>query len=175
MNSSRFVVAYLLMTLASSAISEVPSSYISSTKPFLEIKDPNRQADAWGTCAAAYQITAELMEVDSNNAKLFKEQSNGASVAVVMTHVHAGLKKDMKQFEFNALWKFSKTLMQSIPEVQRTRILSDLEYSAENGSSMFFDKLKNTLEICTKNLNGQQFYVDAWRNLAKSGLLQIPD
>jgi len=175
MNSLRLTAAYLLTILSSPALSEVSSSYISSTKPFSEIKDPNRQADAWGTCAATYQITAELMEADSNKAKLFREQSNGASVAVVMTHVNAGIKKNMNQSEFNALWNFSKTLMRSIPEVQRTRMLSDMESYLDQDSSIFFNKLKNTLEICTRNLDGQQFYVDSWRNLAKSGLLKIPN
>jgi len=81
----------------------------------------------------------------------------------------------MNQSEFNALWNFSKTLMRSIPEVQRTRMLSDMESYLDQDSSIFFNKLKNTLEICTRNLDGQQFYVDSWRNLAKSGLLKIPN
>jgi hypothetical protein len=81
----------------------------------------------------------------------------------------------MSQSEFNALWNFSKTLMQSIPEVQRTKILSDLESTTDKDGSIFFEKLKNTLEICIRNLDGQQFYIDSWRNLAKSGLLKIPD
>ena len=93
MNSLKLIAAYSLTILSSPALSEVTSSYISTTIPFLQINDPNRQADVWGTCAATYQITAELMETDSNKAKLFREQSNGASVAVVMTHVNAGIKK----------------------------------------------------------------------------------
>jgi hypothetical protein len=164
-----------LAALANPAASEVSSAYVSDAKPFLKIKDANRQAEAWGICAAVYQITGELMEADSNNSKQFKEKSNGASVAVVMTHVNAGLKKNMSQSEFNALWNFSKTLMQSIPEVQRTKILSDLESTTDKDGSIFFEKLKNTLEICIRNLDGQQFYIDSWRNLAKSGLLKIPD
>ena len=164
-----------LSALANPAASEVSYAYVSDAKPFLNIKDANRQAEAWGICAATYQITGDLMEADSNKSKQFKMKSNGASVAVVMTHVIAGLKENMSQSEFYALWNFSKTLRRSIPDVARTRILSDLESTTEKDRAMFFDKLKNTLEICISNLDGQQFYIDSWRNLAKSGLLKIPD
>lgn len=175
MRSAFVTLAIFLAALANPAASEISSAYVSDKIPFLEIKNPNRQAEAWGICAAVYQITGDVMEPNSNNSKQFKEMSNGASVAVVMTHVNAGINKNMSQAEFNALWNFSKTLMQSIPEAQRTKILSDLESTTDKDGSMFFDKLKNTLEICIKNLDGQQFYIDSWRDLAKSGLLKIPD
>lgn len=138
------------------------------------IDDPNRQAEAWGACAAAYQIISDVLKSDSAQAKQFHNLSIGASVAVVMTHVSAGLKDDMSQERFNALWGFSKTLMDSVPEVQRTTILADAESLGKSGKSAFIEKLGATLKICTANLDGQQAYIDMWRELAKSGMLILP-
>jgi hypothetical protein len=48
----------------------------------------NRQADAWGTCAETYEIMSMLlMELSPAQAKQYKDFGNGASAAVLMTHL----------------------------------------------------------------------------------------
>lgn len=148
--------------------------YVDGSKKFVLIENTDRQAEAWGTCAAAYDVMAVLMASKPNQAQYFNDLGNGASMAVVMTHVSAGLDPEMGPAKFNALWNYSKTLAETIPETQRTMILADFEALGEERSSEFVEKVGKTVKICLSNLEGQQAYIDAWRDLAKSGLLAVP-
>ena len=165
----------LVVCLVQNAFSEQRLSYVDGNKPFLLISDANRQGEAWGICAAAYKIMSALLESASAQAQQYENLSNGASLAVVMTHVSKGLSPDMSQDSFNALWNYSKTLADSVPEVQRTTILADAESLGESGKAEFIERLGATVKVCMDNLDGQQTYIDAWRELGKSGLVRVPN
>ena len=49
------------------------------------------------------------------------------------------------------------------------------ENIGEEDKQVFFDKVVQTGKICIENLEDQQGYIDAWRDLAKSGLLVFPE
>lgn len=163
----------ILLLIPVTGTSEELEPYVDGSVPFLRIADVNRQADAWGTCSAAYDIMAELLPESSVRARRFHELGNGASMSVLMLHFFDGMTKDITQNEFNARWEYSKVLMESIPEVQRTRILADLEERWSQKPDLFFNKLLSTLKVCVENLEAQRMYVDQWRALAKSGLLTL--
>ena len=164
------------LMISSYALGSSDSSYVDGSKPFLAIKDVNRQAEAWGTCSATYDVMAMLLaKSNSAQAKQYKDLGNGASMAVVMVHVSDGLVSDIPPERFNSLWNFSKTLADSIPETKRTMILADAESLGKSGTETFITKVAATTKICMANLEGQQTYIDAWRELAKSGLLTMPN
>jgi hypothetical protein len=173
----KFKSLIILMALIASqnAIGGDEPSYVDGSKPFLSIKDVNRQAESWGTCSAAYEVMSMILQSKPAKAKQFKDLSNGASMAVAMSHVTEGLTPDITPEQFNSLWSFSKTLADSIPEIKRTMILADAEYFGEAGTDKFVKKVSATVKVCMKNLDGQQTYIDTWREIAKSGLLKIPN
>lgn len=176
MNKIKSVGILIALVMSSYAFGNNELSYVDGTKPFLLIKDLNRQADAWGTCAATYEVMSILlMESSPAQAKQYQERGNGSAIAIVMTHVSDGLSSDMTQARFNSLWSLSKTLATSIPETKRTMILADAERLGASGSEKFIGKVVTTIEICMSNLEGQQNYIDKWRELAKSGLLAMPN
>lgn len=164
----------LLLVLPGLAIAE-ENSYLSVDGPIIQIENVNRQAEAWGTCAAAYDVMAMFFESQPAQAQQLKNFGNGAELAVIMTHVSDGLDPDMGQEGFSALWNYSKTLAESIPETRRTMILADAESAGEDGADEFLQRVTNTVKTCVANLEGQQVYIDTWRELAKSGLLSIPE
>lgn len=164
------------LMISSYSFASSDDSYVDGSKPFLSIKDVNRQAEAWGTCSANYDVMAMLL-AESNPAqeKQYKDLGNGASMAVVMVHVSDGLVPDITPERFNSLWNYSKTLAYSIPETKRTMILADAETLGDKGTEKFITKVAKTTKVCMANLEGQQTYIDAWRELAKSGLLSMPN
>lgn len=170
----KLIGSLVILVCAQHAHGTELAPYVDGSKKFVLIENTDRQAEAWGTCAAAYDVMAALMASKPNQAQYFNDLGNGASMAVVMTHVSAGLDPEMGTAKFNALWNYSKTLAETIPETQRTMILADFEVFGEERSSEFVEKVGETVKICLSNLEGQQAYIDAWRDLAKSGLLTIP-
>lgn len=158
------------------AIGSDEDAYVDGDKPFLEIKDVNRQAEAWGTCSATYNVMSMLLtESNSAQAKEYSNLGSGAAVAVVMTHVADGLSADMNPDRFNSLWSYSQILGDSIPETSKTMILAEAETLGESDAGSFITKLAETVKICMANLESQQLYIDTWRELAKSGLLTMPN
>jgi len=149
-------------------------SYVDGSISFIQIKDVNRQAEAWGTCVAAYEIVALLLKSKPAQAKQVKDLSNGATLAVTMSHVADGLTTNISPERFDALWRYSQLLGDSIPETRRTMILADAEQLGSEGATKFAEKIAATVAICMENIKGQQAYIDTWRELAKSGLLQLP-
>lgn len=149
------------------------NTYIESNKPIILIEDVNRQAEAWATCSAIYEFYAAINKNKPNTAKLFKQKSNGAKVAVVLSQILPTLDPD--QFDYNV---FSSTLnyaqfsAEEIPKVKMTAILSDMEILDNN---IFLNKLSNTLNVCTENLEGQQMYIDIFREIAKQNILKFPE
>ncbi len=150
-------------------------SYVDGSKPFTLIEDVNRQAEAWAICSSAFLIISELYESQPAQAKMFKETSNGASLAVIMTHVMDGMNDDITPSKFDSLWKYSKLLGKELPATQMTMIMADAESQGSEGIDKFWEKIINTTKVCSENIDGQQAYIDTWRGLAKSGLLKLPD
>ena len=154
-----------------SAAASKGKSYINSSQPFLLIDDVNRQAEAWATCAAVWQIMSELFNDSKAQADEYSNLGNGAKMAIVMTFVSSVISEDNPNPQkFNSTWTLAQTLMESIPDVMLTSIIADLETKGMDAWAMDF---KPTVAQCTENLETQQYYVDLWRSLAASGLLDF--
>ena len=150
------------------------TSWIDDSVPIFLIEDKHRQAEAWGICSAAWTLASKLLSNDSPaKAQQFEDTARGASLAVGMTYVVNGMKEQgYTPDKFQATWSFAKTAMQSIPESQLTRILAKSETSKKD---LWLYNHMSTLKVCDSNMEGQQFYIDSWRDLATSGLLALPD
>jgi hypothetical protein len=170
----RFYVVIAALAVADLSMAETSDSYVENSKPFVQIENVNREVEAWGMCAATYDVAAMIFESEKpNQAQRYRNFGNGAAISAVMANVLDGLDPEMSPDDFNSLWNYSKTLVESIPETSKTSILADLESADDQG--LFFDKLLNTLEACVSNLSSQQDYIDAWREMMKTGMLQSPD
>ena len=77
---------------------------------------------------------------------------------------------DFDKERFNATWTFAKTALDSMPQVQMTSMLADLE---QRGMDSWMPDFGATMKACTDNLQAQQVHVDSWRGLATSGLLEF--
>lgn len=161
-------------TTAIANSTEKGASWIDSSVPILLIEDKHRQAEAWGLCSASWTLASELLSNDSPaKAQQFKETARGASMAAGMTYLVNGMKEsDYTPEKFQATWSFAQTAMQSIPESQLTMITAKIETSKDN---LWLHDHMATLKVCDSNMEGQQFYIDSWRDLATSGLLKFPD
>lgn len=169
------IPTFLFVLLAAvTCHAEAKESYVDGSRPFLTIVDVNRQSEAWATCAATYNTMAELFGDTPAQAKQFKELGNGAAVCVTMSLVAKDLNDDITPSQFNALWGYAKMAGIEWPKSHMTTILADSERTPKENTNKFLSKLTNTFETCMANLEGQQFYIDMWRELAKSGLLQAP-
>lgn len=169
-------ISTLFIILLTNAIchAEVKESYVDGSRPFLAIEDVNRQSEAWATCAATYNAMAELFGETPAQSKQFKELGNGAALCVTMSLVAKDLNENITPSQFNALWSYAKMAGSEWPQSHMTTILADAERTPKENANQFLGKLTNSFEICMGNLEGQQFYIDMWRELAKSGLLQTP-
>ena len=176
-NLSRNALATIVFSLFafSLAYASESLSYVDGTKPFVVIKDVNRQAEAWAACSASYEIMSAILASQPARSQQMKELSNGAGVAVTMTLVTDALDTNISPERFNALWSYAKLAGKEWPKTQRTAILADAEALGAEGSERFAEKLVATIEVCTNNLDAQQMYIDSWRELAKSGLLKLPE
>ena len=168
------IIAILLLSFSGSAFAE---SYVDGSKPFLQIEDANREAEAWAACAASYDIISEILANLSEPAqsKQMSEFANGAELAVGISMVMNDFSDDITAERFNALWSYSKIAMEEWPASQRTGMLADAERLGKDGYQEFVKNISATVNICISNLEDQQRYIDTWRELAKSGLLQFPE
>lgn len=149
--------------------------YVDSSKPFITIEDPNRQAEAWAMCAAAYDFTASIISKSAPaRAKQLGDLANGAEAAVTMTIVADGLDDETTPEKFNALWSMGKLLGKELPESRKTTLAAELEAHSGERVSIFLANLTATVHTCMQNLEGQQAYIDMWRTLATSGMLKAP-
>jgi len=168
----------LLIFFASQCIAaEEKILYLESNESFINISDKNREAEAWATCSAVYQLTASFYKDEQpNQAKVLENQANGAKVAVLMSHFDlANLRKETSVDRFRSTWKLSQLLAESMPETRLNMILADAERLNKQGSDIFINKISATLKVCHDNLEGQQVYIDLWRDLYKSGLLSAEE
>ena len=168
-------MALLLCAAPASNASDKGKPFVKSDAPFVQISDPNRQAETWATCAAAYGLTSEITsELLPANSKQFTELANGAKLAVTMTLFKSGLTNDIDPERFNALWATSKLAGTELPKSKRTMLDATAELAPKDDPTAFMSDLIATVSTCNNNLKDQQAYIDAWRELAKSGLLQFP-
>lgn len=167
--SSLILLVSLLIT--NLAIADT-HTFLSDNEIFIEIENPNREAEAWAVCSASLDILAEIVLEDSPaQAKEISQQANGASVAIAMSIIMDGIDEEKSPEQVSNMMKFAATQMTSLVDVQGTAILSELEMMSKSSQTdKFMDKLGNTAVVCTKNLEAQQMYIDMWREMAKSGL-----
>ncbi|BCS95867.1 hypothetical protein DSLASN_14990 [Desulfoluna limicola] len=154
------------------SFAEQVANFIGKTISIVDIENVDREAEAWARCSCVYSLVSNLVTSKSAISKQYKNLSNGAKLAIVMAHVTGGLQnEDITPEEFEALWNYSITLMDSISEAQMTQILAETE--ATEDKTFIQKKLLNSLKICQDNLSTQQEYIDLYRSLAKSGLLKL--
>ena len=168
----------LVITIGQISAEERGASYVDGSKYFLEIKNKNRQAEAWAMCSATYDAMAELLsEAQPARSQELKELANGAKIAVTMSLMSDCLNDpEITPERFNSLWKIAKLLGSELPKTRQTMLAAEAESAAgKKNAKIFIANLSATLAVCFKNLEGQQMYIDIWRELAKSGLLKLPD
>ncbi len=175
MKTNKYIAIVFSLFAFSLANASENSTYVDGSKPFIEIKDVNRQGEAWAICAASYDIIAEIFKSQPAQSKQFSEFANGAELAVGMTLVLEAFDSEISPERFNSLWRYSRLAMKEWPTVQLTAILADAERLGAEGYEGFVDKVAATVKICISNLESQQAYIDSWRVLAKSGLLKLPE
>jgi len=173
MTKIKSIYFFIFINIPFLANAEEAASYIEENKLIIQIQDVNREAEAWATCSAAYEIMSVILKSTPAQARKIKDLSNGATIAVTMSHVTNDLSEDISTEKLSALWAYSQHLAISIPETKKTMMLADAEVLGKDGAELFVEKITKTVEACMKNLDGQQIYIDSWRELAKSGLLQF--
>ena len=172
----RTTIKYLAVLLTTFSGSAWANAYVDSNKPFLDIKDVQQQAETWAVCAASYDIMSTIMEADAPaRAKQLSDLGNGAQLAVGMALVINDLDPDISLDRFKILWADSQTAMNEWPQAQLTSILADAEKLGPDRAQEFGEKINATVVTCINNLGAQKQYVDSWRELVESGLLQLPE
>ena len=157
---------------AVSAADDAGVSYVEADKPFLEISDVNREAEAWAMCSAAYNALSEILSQEQPaRAKQMNQLANGAEVAVTMSLFSDGLASDISSDRFESLWSAAKLSGTEIPKTSRTMLAAE----AESNPDDFMHNMMATFEVCMDNISAQQMYIDMWRELAKSGMVRLPD
>ena len=80
-------------------------------------------------------------------------------------------KSDDKVKAFDDAWLPSKRFADSNIETSTTMILASFEINPEQA----METLTSTLEVCTHNVESQQYYIDSYRDLVAKGLLKVND
>ena len=155
---------------AGDVVSSEVQSYVDGSRLFIEIKDANRQADAWAKCAAVYEIMSSMMESGSASSSQFNNLRNGASVAVTMAVFTNGMDPDIYAENFGPRWEYAKLAGQEWPNAQLTSIMADREALGDDAQGVFPARIIESAKVCKNNLHAQQMYIDTWRELLKSGL-----
>ena len=138
--------------------------------------DRAKKSKAFGICRAAYLVLAV-----GDNASLFRQQANGAGIAIGMIPVEETIeffgginsKRPSNQLQLLEAISIAKRagqmVMQSETEVHRTRMTTALS----SDRAMFANMIGDTLDTCIANLDHQQEFIDLWRDLAAGGWIQI--
>lgn len=129
------------------------------------------QSRAWATCAVAYDIAALMYAGEQpNSAAVSEEQnmSNGARVASGIVFVFDSFKEQPPTpVEFQAKWKLAQLAMQSNYET----ITASTFAALERDKNLVMEGHLGTYQICWNWREQQQVFVDFWRELYGSGLL----
>ena len=182
-----FLFIASVMPDAFATSTEKSTSWVDKSISIRDISNKQKQAEAWGMCSAVYKKASELMETESSEAaKIFSTRANEAAIVAGMVYIDKGeaaiaaaafaagvvhIDKGKDWIPYTEEQKQAmQSMSQNIPEVQFNIIMADLDVL---GWDIWFDKFSVTLEFCISNLDGQQFYIDFWRELASSGLLKL--
>jgi hypothetical protein len=175
MYTYRFIATVFILSIVTGYTSAGENnSYLDINKPIIAIKNVNEQAEAWAVCAASYDVIAEIISAKAANAKQMRDFANGAELAVMISIVVNDIDDDITSKKFASLWAFAKVAAKSIPETKLTMMMAEAELLGDKGVNQFIEKVTNTVKTCMGNLEGQQTYIETWRELAKSGLLELP-
>jgi hypothetical protein len=170
----KFIPMVALLICFSSELIAEGKSYLDNSIKIIDTADIHREAQAWGICAAAYDLMAEILQESAPaRAKLLSDLANGAELAVIISMVTREIDDEMTPEQFDNVWNFSKISGGEIPKTMLNVLLADLEADNSEGKNTFLADLGETVAVCASNLEGQQTYIDMWRDLAKSGLFQI--
>ena len=175
----RFVgVLLALFVAATVGMQKVEAStFFGSINSDFSKLDQSDAADAFGICAASYEILSV-----GNNAALFRQFANGTSMALGMLPVRRIIEankgyQDKKPSNHPQLvasiavaLQAGQMTMESEITTHKTRINS---FSSSNAKA-FAIKMENTINVCTKNLDFQQEYIDLWRDLVARGWITLP-
>jgi len=134
--------------------------------------EPHDQSRVWSTCAVVHDLVAlfDKEGLESPSAQESKNQSRGAKLASWMVFVADYLKssEDPSPAEFSAKWQMGKMIMDSNFETTKTSIVADLDGNPEET----LKKIVPTYQYCLNVLPVQQTYIDLWREMYGSGLVQ---
>ncbi len=160
-----FTISFTLLSPATKADNQ--DSFIKGSSPFNLIKDVKREAEAWATCAATYEITSQMYAKDKPaTSKQLHQHANGSKLSILMA-IALKSHHEISSKELTSLWEYGQLQVESLPDIQETAILALLEQAEDKkGQDDWLGKLAKTLDICNENAEGQQMYVDAWRELA---------
>ena len=150
-------------------------AYVDGSKPFIAIKDVNRQGEAWAMCSASYDLMANIFESKPATSQRMKEWANGAQLSISMTLLVGEGLGEMTPEQFYATWAYSKVAMEEWPKAAHTTLMFNAEMLGEEGTEEFVVNLSETVKICIENLEGQQIYIDTFREFMKSGMFELPE
>lgn len=143
--------------------------------------NPDKYAEAadWGMCSAAYSKSAEIYaNFQPATSERLSQMANGAKVPILMIFVLKSAEggEDGIKDRFASALAMGKVSMVSITETASTRLASDFELMSTDGpSEQWFANLAETVNVCIQNSEAQQDYIDSWRDLAASGMVQFPE
>lgn len=164
---------YLFVLMLAFAELAFADAYVDTGKPFLEIKDVNRQAETWAVCAASYDIMSTIMQEGAPaRAQQLSDLGNGAKLSAGMTLVTRDLDPDISLEKFKLLWADAQVAMTEWPQEKLYAMLADAERMGDEGAEAFGRKINATVVACINNLEAQRMYIASWQELIKSGLLQ---
>ena len=146
------------------------TSFLDTDKPFIVIEDEHDRAQAWGTCAAAYDLMS-MMQAKASPAysKQMSDLSNGATIALYMDYI-MGLKGGDSSSQFSARVKMAQVLQESIPDTQLTAMLSMGEQLEHNKT--WINLITGTVNLCLSNGESQQGLINLWRQMYASGAFE---
>jgi hypothetical protein len=154
-------------------------TYLAHGHVFAEIEDPEREADSWATCAATYDLVADIIRSEAPAmSEDMHQKANGAELAVSMALImgDAGLREPGGNKRFGPVLKMAQLASSERPKIYRAQIMADFEAARTADRKAAADRrLMNTVRICADNVSVQQAYIDGWREMVKSGLVTLPE
>ena len=170
------ITKWFKRTMLASIICIIPitslaaTSFLDTDKPFILIEDEHNRAEAWGTCAAAYDLMSMMQaEASPSYSKQMSDLSNGATIALYMDYI-MGLKGDDSSSQFSARVRMAQVLQESIPETQLTAMLSMGEQLEHNKT--WINLITGTVNLCLSNRESQQGLINLWRQMYASGAFE---
>ena len=172
---SRFALFCTLALPFQVSAADAPS-YIGNQARFVEIANPELQAEAWAVCAAAYDVMSTIMrESAPDRSRQLRHLSNGAQVSIGMALVSAEIDAGTDSERFSELWLDNESAMVDLPQQKLADILEDGEAMGEERAEDFGKKINATVFTCIDNLDTQRDYVESWQALAEKGLVRPPE